>query len=214
MVDLARPAPVARAAALPTLVLAGVALFALAAQFMTVIMLAASTAPGYDIAGGAISDLGVISETRVLFNVSLLAVGVLNLAGGILLYRWHRRAWILAVFAVAGIGAMGAGLFPLDSGGLHGLFALLAFVAFNVEACAMSTTVTGAMRWLSLLAGVVGLAFVVLMVIGDAGDPAAFGPIGHGGAERMIVYPAMLWLLGFGGYLMGRAGDDRPMTNR
>ena len=208
MVDLARPAPVARTAALPVLGLAGVALLALAAQFMTVIMLAASTAPGYDVAGGAISDLGVISDTRLLFNVSLLVVGALNLAGGILLYRWHRQRWILTVFALAGIGAIGAGLFPLDSAGPHGLFALLAFVAFNVEACAMSTTVTGPMRWLSLLAGVVGLGFVVLMVIGDAGNPAVFGPIGHGGAERMIVYPAMLWLIGFGGYLMGISGDE------
>ena len=36
--------------------------------------------------------------------------------------------------------------------------------------------------------------------------PAAFGPIGHGGTERMIVYPAMLWMLAFGGHLM--AQDD------
>ena len=48
----------------------GVLLFVLAAQFMTVIMLTASMAPGYDTAGGAISDLGVISETALLFNLS------------------------------------------------------------------------------------------------------------------------------------------------
>ena len=58
------------------------------------------------------------------------------------------------------------------------------------------------MRVLSFLAGVVGLVFVVIMVIGDGGNTAVFGPIGHGGAERMIVYPAMLWLMAFGGYLM------------
>jgi hypothetical protein len=58
------------------------------------------------------------------------------------------------------------------------------------------------MRAVSVLAGLVGLAFVVVMVIGDAGNTAIFGPIGHGGAERMIVYPAMLWMMAFGGYLM------------
>ena len=57
---------------------------------------------------------------------------------------------------------------------------------------------------LGVLAGLVGLAFVGLMVVGDAGNPAVFGPIGHGGAERMIVYPVMLWLLAFGGYLLAR----------
>ena len=67
----------------------GVLLFVLAAQFMTVIMLAASMAPRYDVAGGAISDLGVISETALLFNLSLLAVGALNILGGYLLYRTH-----------------------------------------------------------------------------------------------------------------------------
>ena len=27
--------------------------------------------------------------------------------------------------------------------------------------------------------------------------------MGHGGAERMIVYPVMMWLMAFGGYLLG-----------
>ena len=52
----------------------------------------------------------------------------------------------------------------------------------------------------------VGLAFVVLMVVGDAGNPAAFGAIGHGGAERMIVYPPMLWMLVLGGWLLRSPG--------
>ena len=56
----------------------GLLFFLLAAGFMTVIMLAASMAPGYDIRGGAISDLGVIEETALLFNGSLILVGLLN----------------------------------------------------------------------------------------------------------------------------------------
>jgi hypothetical protein len=56
------------------------------------------------------------------------------------------------------------------------------------------------MRILSIVAGLIGLAYVVVMVIGDAGNPAIFGSIGHGGSERMIVYPAMLWTLIAGGY--------------
>ena len=186
----------------------GFLLFVLAAQFMTVIMLAASLAPSYDYAGGAISDLGVIDETAVLFNVSLVAVGVLNLLGGYLFYRGHRRRGVLATFALAGVGAMGAGLVPLDVSGFHGLFALLAFVGFNLEAIASATVLRGPMRAISWVAGAIGLLFVAIMVVGDAGNPAVFGPIGHGGAERMIAYPAMLWLMAVGGYLMasGTAG--------
>lgn len=186
---------------------AGLALFALAAQFMTAIMLAASIAPGYDMSGGAISDLGVTPETAVLFNTSVIVVGVLNVVGGFLFYRTHRRAWLLALFLVAGIGAIGVGLFTLDRGGIHSLFALAAFLCFNLEAIGTSAVIRGPMRLVSLLAGAVGLVYTVLMAIGDSGTTAAFGPIGHGGTERMIVYPAMLWLLALGGWLMAR--DER-----
>jgi hypothetical membrane protein len=170
---------------------------------MTAIMLAASIAPAYDVSRGAISDLGTIAETALLFNASLVFIGVLNIIGGYLFYRSHGRAWIFVVFALAGLGAIGAGLFQLNTSDLHSIFALFAFVFFNVEAIACAAVVAGPMRFISALAGIVGLGFVVVMVIGDAGNPAIFGPIGHGGAERMIVYPVMLWLLAFGGYLLG-----------
>jgi hypothetical membrane protein len=197
-----------RAAARPGLRIAGALLFLLAAQFMTVIMLAASMAPGYDVPGGAISDLGTFPETAMLFNVSLVAVGVLNIAGGLLLFRAFDRGWILPVFGLAGLGAIGAGLVPLNTSDLHGLFALAAFLFFNIQTLAAATLVKGPMRWASVIAGLVGFVFVVIMVIGDGGNPAVFGPIGHGGAERMIVYPAMLWMMAFGGYLMAAREDD------
>ena len=184
--------------------LPGVLVFVQAAQFMTVIMLAASMAPGYDFSGGAISDLGVVMETATLFNVSLVLTGLLNLAAGYLLYLERHGRWLFAVYVAAGVGAIGAGLLPLNSGDAHGLFALAAFLFFNVQAIASSRLVAGPMVAISVLTGVVGLIFVVIMVIGDSGNTAVFGPIGHGGAERMIVYPVMLWLLAFGGYLMAR----------
>jgi hypothetical membrane protein len=183
--------------------LAGLIFVALSAQFMTAIMLAAAMAPDYDFGASAISDLGVIPETALLFNASLLLVGALNVLGGYALYRVHGRRWLLAVYALAGAGAAGAGLVPLNAGGLHGLFALLAFLSFNLQALGTAALLSGAMRALAALAGGVGLVFVVVMAVGDAGNTAVFGPIGHGGAERMIVYPVMLWLVAFGGYLLG-----------
>ncbi len=189
---------------------AGLLFFVLAAQFMLVIMLAASIAPGYDFSGAAISDLGVIASTSLLFNASLVVVGALNVLGGFLYYRSHRRGLVLALFVLAGIGALGAGAFPLDRGDLHSLFALVAFVFFNLEAIAVGALTSGVMRAISVLAGAVGLVFVVLMVIGDGGNEAAFGAIGHGGTERMIVYPAMLWMLALGGHLMAARGDAGP----
>ena len=182
--------------------LAGGMFLALSAGFLTVTMLGASIAHGYDYAGGAISDLGRMGETALVFNLTLVALGVLNSVGGILFHRAHGRPIVLAWYLVAGIGAAGAGLFPLGSSGLHGLFALAAFLAFNVQALATAWVVRGPTRVLSVAAGLAGLAFVVLMIVGDAGNPSVFGAIGHGGAERMIVYPSMLWMLALGGYLL------------
>ena len=33
--------------------------------------------------------------------------------------------------------------------------------------------------------------------------------LGIGGIERWIVYPVILWVIAFGGYLSGRADGDR-----
>lgn len=188
--------------------LAGICFLILAAQFMTVIMLAAAMVPGYDFGGAAISDLGVFDETALLFNTSLVVVGLLNAFGGFFFYRTHGKRWLLVIFALASLGAVGAGLFPLNAGGLHSLFALLAFLFFNVQAIASATRLSGVMRALSVLAGGMGLVFVVIMIIGDAGNTAVFGPIGHGGTERMIVYPVMLWMVALGGYLLGVPTDS------
>jgi len=74
--------------------------------------------PDYDFSGAAISDLGVIAETALVFNSSLVAVGLCNLCGGFYFYRTHGKRWLFAIFALAGIGAVGAGVFrsiPADS---------------------------------------------------------------------------------------------------
>jgi hypothetical membrane protein len=190
---------------------AGVTAFLTGATFLIGTMLAASIAPDYDFHGAAISDLGVIDETAALFNGLLVVIGVLDLGTGVLLFRAHRRSAVLATFAIGGLGAIGAGMFPLDTGGMHSIFALAAFIGFNLQAIACASIVSGPIRWISLLAGVVGLAYVVVMVIGDAGNPNVFGPIGHGGSERMIAYPVMAWLLAIGGYLMATKHEGEPV---
>jgi len=195
--------------------LAGLALFALGAGFVTVVMLAAAMVPGYDLNAAAISDLGVLAETALLFNATLVAVGLLNVAAGYLLYRHHGRVGLLIPFVLAGLGAIGAGVFTLDDAGVHGLFALLAFVFFNVQALVLARRFDGPMRYVSAALGVVGLVFVVVMAVGDAGNTAVFGPIGHGGTERLIVYPPMVWAVAVGGYLLASdAGDTLDVPDR
>ena len=161
-----------------------VLLFLLPVQFIIALLIGAAIAPGYSINTNAISDLGVIGATAWLFNGSLFLAGLLNIIGGYFLYRSYGRGWILPVFALAGIGAMGAAVFTLDIPGIHGLFALAAFIFFNLEA----------------IAGILGLIFLVTHAASDFGILALYGP---------IVYPALFWLAAFGGYLMAPATSSR-----
>jgi hypothetical membrane protein len=206
-----RVRPGQHAAAVSDLRLPGLFFFLLGAGFLIVTMLAASIAPDYDFRGGAISDLGVIAETALLFNSLLVVMGVLNIVGGYLFYRSHRRLWLLGMYVIAGVGTIGAGLFPLDTGGVHSIFALVAFLVYNVEGLGTAIVLAGPTRALGFIAGAVGLIYPILMVIGDSGNTAVFGPYGHGGSERMMAYPLMLWLIALGGYLMaGRSPDEAP----
>ena len=180
-----------------------------AAQFMTLMMLGEAMAPGYSMHDDAISDLGTIDETRVLFNSSLFAIGLLNAVAGYLLFRVHKDRTLFVVFALGGIGAMGAGLIPLDSPvGVHGLFALLAFLFINLEAVLCGRLVRNPLRLFSVVAGIVGLSFLVVMILVDAETLDPSGSIGHGGVERMIAYPGLLWMLVYGGHLLDRSGNS------
>lgn len=183
-------------------VLAGLMFFLGSTQFIVILMIAEAMAPGYSMFGNAISDLGVISETRNLFNASLFITGLFIASGGYLFHRVHGKLWITILFILAGIGAMGAGVFNLDFG-IHGLFAAIAFLFLNFETIATATQIRGPLKTISPILGILGLVALGLMIAGDIGHiAAAFGPIGHGGTERLIVYPGLLWLIAFGGYLM------------
>ena len=191
---------------------AGTLFAALAGWFLTALTLAGAMDPDYVLHSSTISDLGVAPESALLFNGSLLLVGILTVVGGYLFYRSHGTPWLLGAFALAGLGAFGAGVFPLDFGALHWLFVLLAFLFFNLAAIGTGVRIRGPMVVVSVLLGAVGLLALAVLAVGTVDDPAIFGPLGRGGVERLVLYPAMLWLLVFGGYLLGSKRDRRDLT--
>jgi hypothetical membrane protein len=194
---------------------AGLLLFIGAAQFLLVMMLMESVAPGYSMHDNAISDLGTIPETALIFNASLFAIGLINIVAGLNIYKVLGDKALLAIFVLGGIGAMGVGLITLDSPlGLHGLFALLAFLFLNLEAVGVGLKLYGGLKVISIVAGIVGILFLGVMVLVDSGSIDLSGSIGHGGAERMIAYPALIWMVMFGGYLMAEPSLKRGVRSR
>jgi hypothetical protein len=49
------------------------------------------------------------------------------------------------------------------------------------------------------LLGVISLSFLILGIF----LPAVNMTLGRGGAERIVAYPVLIWVVAFGGYLMG-----------
>jgi hypothetical membrane protein len=191
--------------------LAGVLFFTSSAWFMTSLMIAEAIAPGYSMNTNSISDLGIIDQSSLLFNASIFVVGIMNIVGGYLYYQSHQRRLVLVMFAIAGIGAMGVGMFTLNTPGFHGIFALIAFLFFNLQAIAVAGMLGWPLKPISMILGLIGLIYVVVMFLSDSGIVDLFGPLGHGGTERMIVYPSIIWLTLFGGYLM--ANEERLGAN-
>lgn len=163
------------------------------------------SSPGYSIANNAISDLGatcgngvcaIYQPSAVIFNSSVFLLGVLLIIGAYFLNRGKYR--VLSILTVlSGIGAVGVGLFPENTGSLHVVVSLIVFLFGGLSAIASSNYSRLPLSFFSVILGLVTLLALVLY-----GSGIYLG-LGLGGMERMIAYPALIWVTGFGAYLMG-----------
>jgi hypothetical membrane protein len=177
--------------------LAGVSFVGGAVQFLLVNTVAESLYANYSVKNQALSELGV-GQVAVLWNTSLFVIGIAVIIGGFFAYRSLGRRLTLALSLVLGIGCVGAALFPLDSAiGIHGLFALFAFAGGGLLALTSYRAVSSKeMKFFSIILGAFSVSALVLHAF-----EINLG-LGGGGMERMIVFPLIIWLSAFGGYLL------------
>lgn len=163
----------------------------------------------YSVANNYISDLGANCRTTCtsvpsayLFDSSIAILGLLILVGAYFLqnaYHW-RPATVLV--AVAGIGAIGVGLFPETTGIWHSIFSLIVFLSTGLAALTTARFQRKPMFYFSIILGLLTLAALVLYIGGE------YLGLGPGGMERIVVYPVLIWSIGFGGHMM--AVDSPP----
>lgn len=176
----------------------GLIIFIAAVQLVIFLMLAEATYPGYSISENYISDLGVgPSPAYWIFNISVFIFGLLAVYAAYLLDRDYDKRLNAVLLAIAGIGAMGVGLFHEDLGAIHVVMAFLAFFFGGLSAVFSYKLVKPPFSWASMVLGVISITALVFQGAG------VYLGIGVGGMERMIFYPVMLWAVGLGGYLMG-----------
>lgn len=175
---------------------AGSLLFVAGAQFLIGMLIATALHAGYSVANNYISDLGV-GSTALVFNLSVIVLGVLNVAASYFLYRGIDSRLLSVLVGLNGIGAIGVGVFPETTGAPHGVSALIAFLFGALAAIASFRQQKSPFSIFSIILGVLSLVSLVLFAAG-----VTLG-LGVGGIERMIAYPAIVWAVVFGGYLAG-----------
>jgi hypothetical membrane protein len=189
--------------------LAGALLFAGAAQFVPGMTIAEALYPGYSVSAQPISDLGATCMTvsgvrtctlhqpsATIFDASVLILGLLALLGASFVFRAGNRA-LGVTLMLGGVGAMGVGVFSETTGALHLAFAFVAFLFAGISAVLSYKSARPPLSYFSLVLGAVTLLALALYA------SSTYLGLGQGGMERMIVYPALIWIAGYGAYLMG-----------
>lgn len=175
---------------------------------------------GYSTSGNEISDLGatrpphsiIVQPAAAVFDGTMMVSGLLIIVAAYGVYRTFRSWAVTLPLALLGTGVLGVGIFPGNHGTLHPIFAMLAFVAGGIACIVAYRVETVPLRYISMALGAMSLlALVLYAVLGEA-SPAAV--LGTGGVERWVAYPVVVWLVGFGGYLVGRQPRESPTLPR
>jgi len=114
----------------------------------------------------------------------------------VLAFRGAGRRWFL-LNLVPGLTLLLVGTFPLGTvAALHNLGSYGTFITGAVVAVVDARLFRPPFRFFSLALGGFSLAVLVgAIVLGS-------GALGFGGAERLVAYPIIAWVMGLGAYLM------------
>ena len=165
--------------------------------------------PSYSISANTLSDLGVGPQS-LLYNSSALLLGLLTIIGTCFLQRAYNFKMLTITLALAGIGILGHGIANENIPPYHLILAFIAFLFGGLSA--IFTVICSHIHKFKLLKtpfpaisvvlGVTTLGALILFISNTFLETQVFMEIGTGGIERMIAYPALIWLIGFGAHLI------------
>ncbi len=187
--------------------IAGTLLFVGGAQFIIFLIIAEAIYPGYSVSLNYISDLGPWGRpSAIIFNPSIMLLGLTVIASSYFVCKAFKNRAVPVFLAFAGLGSLLVGIFPENTVIINGIpvmhiiGALLAFIFGGISSISFYKITKGPFKYLTVILGASTLLATVLFFTTSQYN---YLGLGVGGMERMITYPTLMSLIGFGGYLLG-----------
>ena len=157
-----------------------------------------------------VSELG-LGSTAPIFNVSTIVLGVMVVSASYLLRLRTKEILFPSLLLICGVGAAGVGIFPTNMQPVHGVFqvfalwfgAFSAILSFRKQVVPLSYT-SAVLGIVSFVASIVFFPYLGL----GANDMSAFLGLGKGVMERIVIYPLILWVFGYGYHVAGKDSEN------
>jgi hypothetical membrane protein len=142
--------------------LAGALVFVGGAQFVLGMLVAEALYPGYSISQNYISDLGA-GPSALIFNSSVFLFGLMIIVSAYFVHRSMKDRLVTGLLVLAGVGAMGVGVFPENYPAMHEIVSDIAFIFGGLLPMASYRLVGKPLGYLSVVMGVLSLSAMVLL---------------------------------------------------
>ncbi|MCL4314940.1 MAG: DUF998 domain-containing protein [Candidatus Thermoplasmatota archaeon] len=182
--------------------IAGILLFIGVFEFSLFLLIGEALRPTYSVHSDYISQLGVGSY-NYLFNYPIIILGILVVIAAYMMWKFKPKTVFPILVVIMGASAAGVGIFPMNTGSIHGYFADITFISAGLAAIVGAFWFKGSLRVISPAIGIIILISIILYTTGYL-----LG-LGKGGMERMIVYPTLLWGMLVAGYLINSSSESR-----
>jgi hypothetical membrane protein len=191
---------------------AGSLLFVGVVQYVLAVVICEAIYSGYSVRQQLVSELGdwsLAGNNAAVYDVSVIFWGISLIMGAYYIQRALKDRLFTSLLVISGVCAVFAGIVALNiSYILHGIFGLVVFVFGAASAIWSYKFVKAPLSCAPVVLGVVSLLATALLILGQRSSDFYLG-LGAGGMERFIIYPLILWLLGFGAYLIGDSSDKK-----
>ena len=182
---------------------AGLLLVVGSIQWFFVVLISEGLYSGYVSSFHYVSRLGT-GQTANLYNASTLLLGVCVTVASYLIHRFKPSRLFFALLLIAGLGAIGFGLFPEDSRPMHGIVTPITLIFGGLAGAFAFKVQSRPLSYLSMVLGVgsivLGLLFIPYMGLSVESDVVYLG-FHKGTLERIVIYPLILWMMTLGSQL-------------